>query len=53
MGFTIEKQICTLIGLMVLFPAFCASQFTPSRATYYGSPDCYGTSSMSHYSPTF
>ncbi|PON64628.1 Major pollen allergen Lol pI [Parasponia andersonii] len=44
MGFTtLEKQICTLLGLVVLFPAFCTSQFTDSRATYYGSRDCYGT----------
>uniref|UniRef100_A0A803PMT9 Expansin-like B1 n=1 Tax=Cannabis sativa TaxID=3483 RepID=A0A803PMT9_CANSA len=36
----------TLVGLIimvVLLPAFCTSQFTDSRATYYGSPDCYGT----------
>lgn len=43
MGFEIEKKVCVLLGFMVLFPAICTSQFTPSRATYYGSPDCNGT----------
>ncbi|KAI3441941.1 uncharacterized protein J3R85_002004 [Psidium guajava] len=34
-----------LLGVLVLLPALCHSEnsFTPSRATYYGSPDCYGT----------
>ncbi|XP_030533670.1 expansin-like B1 [Rhodamnia argentea] len=34
-----------LLCVLVLLPALCHSQdpFTPSRATYYGSPDCYGT----------
>ncbi|KAM5573112.1 expansin-like B1 [Rosa sericea] len=33
-----------ILGL-VLLPTLCTSQdtFTRSRATYYGSPDCYGT----------
>ncbi|XP_015896691.3 expansin-like B1 [Ziziphus jujuba] len=46
MGFTIEKQM-VFLGLVVLFPLLCTSQntFTSSRATYYGSPDCYGTPS--------
>ncbi|XP_062075768.1 expansin-like B1 [Humulus lupulus] len=45
MEFTREKQLCTLLGILVLFPALCASTFTASRATYYGSPDGYGTRS--------
>ncbi|OAY60124.1 expansin-like B1 [Manihot esculenta] len=33
-----------LVCLMVFLPAMCYSQdFTYSRATYYGSPDCLGT----------
>ncbi|KAL3737899.1 hypothetical protein ACJRO7_019427 [Eucalyptus globulus] len=34
-----------LLCILVLLPALCHSEnsFTPSRATYYGSPDCYGT----------
>ncbi|KAF3448244.1 hypothetical protein FNV43_RR08957 [Rhamnella rubrinervis] len=45
MGFTLEKQMCLLALFVLLFPLLCASQdtFTRSRATYYGSPDCYGT----------
>lgn len=33
------------LAIIVLLPALCTSQdtFTRSRATYYGSPDCYGT----------
>ncbi|KAI4315199.1 hypothetical protein L6164_028033 [Bauhinia variegata] len=33
------------LGMILLLPALCTSQydFTSSRATYYGSPDCYGT----------
>ncbi|KAL5551334.1 hypothetical protein UlMin_001510 [Ulmus minor] len=42
MGFTLGKQVC-LLGLVLLLPALCTSQFIQSRATYYGSPDCYGT----------
>ena len=41
---------CGLFGclLVVLVPALCYSQdtFVASRATYYGSPDCYGTPCM-------
>ncbi|XP_056160344.1 expansin-like B1, partial [Syzygium oleosum] len=35
-----------LLCVLVLLPALCNCQdsFTPSRATFYGSPDCYGTS---------
>ncbi|KAL5551336.1 hypothetical protein UlMin_001512 [Ulmus minor] len=42
MRFTLGKQVC-LLGLVLLLPALCTSQFIQSRATYYGSPDCYGT----------
>ncbi|KAH7514260.1 hypothetical protein FEM48_Zijuj11G0069900 [Ziziphus jujuba var. spinosa] len=44
MGFTIEKQM-VFLGLVVLFPLLCTSDntFTSSRATYYGSPEAYGT----------
>ncbi|KAK0587294.1 hypothetical protein LWI29_020670 [Acer saccharum] len=43
MGFVL-KYYCYLLSLMVLLPALCYSQdFTGSRATYYGSPDCLGT----------
>ncbi|KAL5551348.1 hypothetical protein UlMin_001524 [Ulmus minor] len=42
MGFTLGKKVC-LLGLVLLLPALCTSQFIQSRATYYGSPDCYGT----------
>lgn len=49
MGFEIEKKVCVLLGFMVLFPAICTSQFTPSRATYYGSPDFHGTPRTSNY----
>ncbi|XP_060971890.1 expansin-like B1 [Cannabis sativa] len=41
-----EKQLYTVvIGFLVLFPVLCASTFTASRATYYGTPDGYGTPS--------
>ncbi|XP_022971845.1 expansin-like B1 [Cucurbita maxima] len=40
---------CPIFGclLLVLLPMLCSSQdnFVYSRATYYGSPDCYGTPS--------
>lgn len=44
MGFA-PKSYCTLIYVAVLLPALCYSQdtYVPSRATYYGSPDCLGT----------
>ncbi|KAH7514251.1 expansin-like B1 [Ziziphus jujuba] len=44
MVFAIEKQMF-LLGLVILFPLLCGSQstFSSSRATYYGSPDYYGT----------
>uniref|UniRef100_A0A2N9H3Q3 Expansin-like EG45 domain-containing protein n=1 Tax=Fagus sylvatica TaxID=28930 RepID=A0A2N9H3Q3_FAGSY len=43
MGFALVYLLC----VMVLLPALCTSDdtFTLSRATYYGSPDCYGTPS--------
>ncbi|KAB1216288.1 Expansin-like B1 [Morella rubra] len=46
MGFALANKIC-LLCVIVLLPALCTSQdtFTCSRATYYGSPDCYGTPS--------
>ncbi|KAL4602319.1 hypothetical protein ACB092_10G044700 [Castanea dentata] len=47
MGFALKNQVF-LLCLMVLFLAvLCYPQdtFTHSRATYYGSPDCYGTAS--------
>ena len=43
---------CGFLGylflLLVLLPVMCYSQdnFVYSRATYYGSPDCYGTPCM-------
>ena len=41
---------CPIFGclLLVLLPMLCSSQdnFVYSRATYYGSPDCYGTPCM-------
>ena len=48
MEFTREKQLCALLGILVLFPALCASAatFTASRASFYGTPDGYGTPSM-------
>lgn len=46
------KHQLGLVCVMLLSLALCTSQdFTPSRATYYGSPDCYGnpsTSSLFH-----
>ncbi|XP_057449752.1 expansin-like B1 [Lotus japonicus] len=38
------KHQLGLICVMLLLPVLCTSQdtFTCSRATYYGSPDCYG-----------
>ncbi|KAI4377934.1 hypothetical protein MLD38_015487 [Melastoma candidum] len=35
---------CLVLGLLLIFPTLSLSQdsFTPSRATFYGSPDCYG-----------
>ncbi|XP_047168624.1 expansin-like B1 [Vigna umbellata] len=38
------KHQLGLLCLTLLLPALCSSQdsFTCSRATYYGSPDCYG-----------
>ncbi|XP_068306597.1 expansin-like B1 [Pyrus communis] len=38
------KHITWFLCIMVLLPALCTSQYTyvSSRATYYGSPDCYG-----------
>ncbi|XP_059441340.1 expansin-like B1 [Corylus avellana] len=46
MGFAPETLIC-LLCVILLLPAPSTSQdtFTRSRATYYGSPDCYGTPS--------
>ncbi|XP_061354821.1 expansin-like B1 [Gastrolobium bilobum] len=40
----IFKHQLGLVCVMLLLPALCNSQdyFTDSRATYYGSPDCYG-----------
>ncbi|KAF7828479.1 expansin-like B1 [Senna tora] len=38
-----SKHLVGLLCVMVLLPLLCTSQdFTSSRATYYGSPDCYG-----------
>lgn len=44
MGFA-TKGYYSLLCVMVLLPALSYSQdaFVCSRATYYGSPDCYGT----------
>ncbi|KAK9121006.1 hypothetical protein Syun_018623 [Stephania yunnanensis] len=38
---------CSALCFLVLLPALCVAQdtYTPSRATYYGSPDCLGTPS--------
>ncbi|KAE8055860.1 hypothetical protein FH972_012675 [Carpinus fangiana] len=46
MGFAPETLIC-LLCVILLLPAPSTSQdtFIRSRATYYGSPDCYGTPS--------
>jgi len=42
------KHQLGLVCIILLLPQLCTSQdsFTDSRATYYGSPDCYGTPSM-------
>lgn len=39
------KHQLGLVCIILLLPQLCTSQdsFTDSRATYYGSPDCYGT----------
>ncbi|WCJ25771.1 expansin-like B1 [Euphorbia peplus] len=38
------SKYCHTLILLLLLPAICYSQdFTCSRATYYGSPDCLGT----------
>lgn len=41
------KHQLSLLCLTLLLPTLCTSQdsFTCSRATYYGSPDCYGNPS--------
>ncbi|KAI9089152.1 hypothetical protein K1719_029431 [Acacia pycnantha] len=40
----LSKYQAGLVCVMLLLPTLCTSQgFTSSRATYYGSPDCYGT----------
>lgn len=51
MGFAPETLICFLCVILLLHPAPSTSQdtFTRSRATYYGSPDCYGTPSTLIY----
>ncbi|KAI4327186.1 hypothetical protein L6164_019678 [Bauhinia variegata] len=40
-----SKDLLSLVCIILLLPALCTSQdgFTYSRATYYGSPDCYGS----------
>ncbi|KAK4262571.1 hypothetical protein QN277_028117 [Acacia crassicarpa] len=39
-----SKYQVGLVCVMLLLPTLCTPQdFTSSRATYYGSPDCYGT----------
>lgn len=40
----LAHKLFTLLPLVMFFPALCSSQssFTCSRATYYGSPYCYG-----------
>ncbi|KAJ7952587.1 Expansin-like protein [Quillaja saponaria] len=39
------RSFLGLVCIILLLPLLCTSQdtFTRSRATYYGSPDCYGT----------
>ncbi|BAT75796.1 hypothetical protein LR48_Vigan01g208100 [Vigna angularis] len=43
MELSFNHQLC-LLSVILFLPALCLSQdtFTCSRATYYGSPDCYG-----------
>ncbi|KAL4344095.1 hypothetical protein AHAS_Ahas11G0144100 [Arachis hypogaea] len=43
MEFSLKHQV-GLMYVILLLPSLCSSQdsFTDSRATYYGSPDCYG-----------
>ena len=67
MGFTLEKQMCLLALLVLLFPLLCTSHkqgshdqgspnqdpFTLSRATYYGSQDDYTSPSMYKFSHTY
>ncbi|KAK4751727.1 hypothetical protein SAY87_020525 [Trapa incisa] len=47
MGLRLNCQNSCLLILcsLLLLPVICRSQdsFVPSRATFYGSPDCYGT----------
>ncbi|XP_030948569.1 expansin-like B1 isoform X2 [Quercus lobata] len=47
MGFALKNQVFLLCVMVLLLAVLCYSQdtFTHSRATYYGSPDCYGTAS--------
>ncbi|KAK7850724.1 expansin-like B1 [Quercus suber] len=47
MGFALKNQVFLLCVMVLLLAVLCYSQdtFTRSRATYYGSPDCYGTPS--------
>ncbi|XP_062093438.1 expansin-like B1 [Humulus lupulus] len=40
-----KKQLCALLGILLFPVLLCASTFTDSRATYYGTPDGYGTPS--------
>ena len=43
-----SENIIGFVCVILLLPALCSSQdFISSRATYYGSPDSYGTPSTS------
>ena len=55
MGFTLEKQMCLLALLVLLFPLLCTSQesFTLSRASHYGGPDYYWSQSMYKFPHTY
>ncbi|KAK9984800.1 hypothetical protein SO802_034325 [Lithocarpus litseifolius] len=47
MGFALKNKVFLLCVMVLLLAVLCYSEdtFTRSRATYYGSPDCYGTPS--------
>lgn len=42
------KLHCSVVSFMLLLPALCFAgndAYISTRATYYGSPDCFGTAS--------